>query len=589
MKRTIAIEDCGKGLNADLLPAELELGVWSNVKNFRVRNGFMEKWEGEYQLSLSSLSVSFPLIIYSYKDADSLIFVHSTGVAVHRKWSTATNTTITRYRKSETISTLNRLGANSAEVTTASAHGLTTGDVVTVFGATESGYNEVGASITVTSTTKFTYTTTVAIAANATVVGEYVVTSSSATSGFSSTSAEQFSGGDFNGVAIINDSVNGLHYWDGNTSNKFRRFGFQSYLADYCGFFREYIVQLQPTMSGTKYPYRVLWSNATEPGSIPSSFTSSTTNDAGFQDLAYAGPLITCLPLGDANYIYSRTAIVAMRYIGGEFVFSFQKTADVGAISQHAVCDVPGVGHVFVTPSLDVRVHQGGATRSIADGFVRNALQSDYNNTSSEYDFIVRYNPQKNEVLITPSNAYLTRSIYAWDVESGRWATFDLGFGYAYSCMATCVVPTDSTYLASGAGSYDAKAQSTVVVGGGLRMALLHPSLSVGYISGNQIISGTLERIGLHWGIRDRNKTIHRTRWNIDGDAADTVTISHGAASTSDATPTYASGVTYTIGTTDYCSQRSLSGRFNALKLVTTAYPVKIRSIDVELTTEGTR
>ena len=48
MKRTIAIEDCGKGLNADLLPAELELGVWSNVKNFRVRNGFMEKWEGEY-------------------------------------------------------------------------------------------------------------------------------------------------------------------------------------------------------------------------------------------------------------------------------------------------------------------------------------------------------------------------------------------------------------------------------------------------------------------------------------------------------------------------------------------------------------
>ncbi len=586
MKRTIAIEDCGKGLNADLLPAELELGVWSNVTNFRVRNGFMEKWEGDYTV-LNSAIVS-PCFFYSYKDADALIFIHNSGTAVHRKWATTTNTTITRYRKSETISTLNRLGANSAEVTTSAVHGLTTGDVVTVFGATESGYNEVGASITVTSTTKFTYTTTNAIAANATVVGEYVVTSSSATSAFSGTTAEVYSGGDFNGVAILNDSAAGIHYWDGNTSNKFRRFGFLSYLADYCGFFRDYIVQLQPTMSGTKYPYRVLWSTATEPGSIPSSFTSSTTNDAGFQDLAYAGPLITCLPLGDANYIYSRTAIVAMRYIGGEFVFSFQKTADVGAISQHAVCNVPGVGHVFVTPSLDVRVHQGGATRSIAEGFVRNALQSAYGTSNSEYDFLVRYNPQKNEVLITPSSFHLSASVYVWDVETGKWSMFSVGATLYYSYMASCVVPTDANYLSSGSGSYDAKAQNTIVVGGLLRLSFIHPQLGSGLVNGASL-SGTLERIGLHWGIRDRNKTIHRTRWNIDGDAADTVTISHGAASTADATPTYATGVTYTIGTTDYCSQRSLSGRFNALKLVTTAYPVKIRSIDVELTTEGTR
>lgn len=586
MKRTIAIEDCGKGLNADLLPAELELGVWSNVTNFRVRNGFMEKWEGDYTV-LNSAIVS-PCFFYSYKDADSLIFIHNSGTAVHRKWATTTSTTITRYRKSETISTLNRLGANSAEVTTSAVHGLTTGDVVTVFGATESGYNEVGASITVTSTTKFTYTTTNAIAANATVVGEYVVTSSSATSAFSGTTAEVYSGGDFNGVAILNDSAAGIHYWDGNTSNKFRRFGFLSYLADYCGFFRDYIVQLQPTMSGTKYPYRVLWSSATEPGSIPSSFTSSTTNDAGFQDLAYAGPLITCLPLGDANYIYSRTAIVAMRYIGGEFVFSFQKTADVGAISPHAVCDVPGVGHVFVTPSLDVRVHQGGVTRSISEGFVRNAMQAAYGGSSSEYDFLVRYNPQKNEVLITPSSFHLSASVYVWDVETGKWSTFSVGATLYYSYMAPCVVPTDANYLSSGSGSYDAKAQNTIVVGGLLRLSFIHPQLGSGLVNGASL-SGTLERIGLHWGIRDRNKTIHRTRWNIDGTATNTATISHGAAATADATPTYATGVTYTIGTTDYCSQRSLSGRFNALKLVTTAYPVKIRSIDVELTTEGTR
>lgn len=580
MKRTIAIEDCGNGLNADLLPAELELGVWSNVTNFRVRNGFMEKWEADYAL-FPIATITNPRYFFSMGGGENIVYVHDAGVAKTYKWSTQVATTITRYRKSETISTLNRLGANSAEVTTSAAHGLTTGDVVTVFGATESGYNEVGASITVTSTTKFTYTTTNTIAANATVVGEYIVTSSSATSVFSSTSSEQFSGGDFNGVAVLNDSANGIHYWDGNTSNKFRRFGFQSYLADYCGFFRDYIVQLQPTMSGTKYPYRVLWSSATEPGSIPSSFTSSTTNDAGFQDLAYAGPLITCLPLGDANYIYSRTAIVAMRWIEGEFTFSFQKTADVGAISQHAVCDVPGVGHVFVTPSFDIRVHQGGVTRSIADSQIRNYFNNFYWASSSyDYKFVVRYNPQKNEVFITDTNAIQGGTIFVWDVASGKWSKFYRGEGYPY--MARCIIPTSSSYIASASGV--PKVQDVLVGGLAVSMVAFHPDLGNG---GG--LSGTLERIGLHWGIRDRNKTIHRTRWNIDGDAADTVTISHGAASTADATPTYATGVTYTIGTTDYCSQRSLSGRFNALKLVTTAYPVKIRSIDVELTTEGER
>lgn len=593
MRRTITINDCGKGLNADLLPAELELGVWSNVVNFRAKSGFMERWEGETSVTMSGVVFSSPPYFYDFLDGEEFVVVNG-GAIVHYDWSSSTATTITRYRASETISTLNRLGANSAEVTTGSAHGLATNDKVTVFGATESGYNEVDATITVTSSTKFTYTTTNAIAANATVVGEYVVTSSSVTSSVSTADASKWSGGVFQGIAILNDSANGIWYWNGDTSNKFRRFGFLSYKADYCGIFREYLVQLQPTMSGTKYPYRVLWSSAAEPGSIPSSFTSSATNDAGFQDLPYAGPLLACLPLGDTNYLYSRNAIVAMRWVGGEFVFSFNKTADTGIVSPHAVCDVPGVGHVFVTPSLDVRLHQGGATRSIADGFVRNSMREFIASAGGDYTkFLACYNPQKNEVWITPGEVVIGVFVLVWDIESGKWGKFDPGSstGY-YTYLRRCLLPSGTT---------NKRIQSTIVGGKVAYLVKSHPESGDGTtIYGSDTC--TLERTGLHMDIRDMMKTIHRSRWNMDGatqasflpppvnpPSQGAVSISHGSSRFPDTAPTYSSAATLTIGTTDYVSQRSLSGRYLAIKLTSSDYPIKVRSIDLDITTEGER
>lgn len=57
------------------------------------------------------------------------------------------------------IATLTRSGA-TVTVTTSTAHGLTTGERVSVFGATEQEYNELVSSVTVTGATTFTYTIT---------------------------------------------------------------------------------------------------------------------------------------------------------------------------------------------------------------------------------------------------------------------------------------------------------------------------------------------------------------------------------------------------------------------------------------------
>jgi len=73
----------------------------------------------------------------------------------------------------QTISTITHVGA-VATLTTASAHGLITGNRVTISGATSSEYNGTYV-ITVTGTTTFTYTMASTPAANATVVGSYTV------------------------------------------------------------------------------------------------------------------------------------------------------------------------------------------------------------------------------------------------------------------------------------------------------------------------------------------------------------------------------------------------------------------------------
>jgi hypothetical protein len=73
----------------------------------------------------------------------------------------------------KTISSITHVG-QTATLTTATAHGLNTGDKVSISGTTPADYGGVF-TITVTGTTTFTYTTLTTPATNATVVGTYTI------------------------------------------------------------------------------------------------------------------------------------------------------------------------------------------------------------------------------------------------------------------------------------------------------------------------------------------------------------------------------------------------------------------------------
>lgn len=570
----VTIPDLGKGVNKDAQASELELGLWSDVVNFRPSNGFMEKWDGVSTLFSASTTATW-LIPYLYQTTRYVVYG---GTAVYAR-DASTSTQITPYIASQTITVLTNSGATTAGVTTGSAHGLTTGDTITVFGCTDTDYNVTDAAITVTGATTFTYPCG-AIAAPASVIGEYIVTSSSALLTIGSSSDWQAIV--LNGYVVINRGSTGIFYWAGDTAVKFKRFPFLSYSAFSMLAYKNYIVLLGPYVGGVKKPRRVAWSNAAEVGALPSSFTASSTNDAGDVELGQTdGDLVGGKEFNDVAYLYTQDARYAMRYIGGNDVFSFTKTGSEGLFSRYSIANTP-IGQVFLTADLDVHIHQGGASKSIADGVIKNHIRSIMYAGSSSKGTYMATNPRKKEIwLVVWTDATGRTAILSWNWETGKWGIFTVPTGEAYFAANGTIFTVGGT----------TREEDVLLVSNGSSVGAaggLPSGTEVGTWFGTSL-TGTLERTGLHFDDRDITKSIQRSRWNIDGTATNTASIYHGASMYADTAPTYQTAATYTIGTTDYVNARSTMGRFGAIKLTTTAYPFRIRSVDLDVTTGGKR
>lgn len=579
---TIPLNDIGKGVNKDLLPAELGAGVWSDAVNFRFRNGFAERFDGLAVADSSGYNNTY--WIDSHADA-TVRYVFAGGSDGKTYMFSGVYTDVTRYADTIIIASITRVGT-TATLTTTANHGRTTGDSVEVYGASPSQYNGTF-TITVTGATTFTYTMGSDPGASASPVGAYVYLGSNPNfTADSGAGLQRWTGGSLNGVYVVNHPVDGLYYWPGS-GTRLRRFP-QSYVSDSARIFKNYVVQLARTVNGTKFQHNVAWSAAAEPGSIPASFDASSTNDAGDVDLAETpGAMVDCLPLGDANIIYKQDARYAMTYIGGNDVFRFQRLpGNDGLMFRDCVVNTP-VGHVFLTQSGDVMVHQGGEARSIARGRVENWIRSIYDFSVYKARAFLALCPEKSEVWVciplTPDViGGWPYTIAVWNWENDTWGI--------YSFTTSGGTPLGLRFARAGlwtAGTYG-NSYRIIATDGGANMYTLDPARQGKF--GSNVLTSTLERTGLHFDDRDQFKTLHRSRWNIDGTAGKTATISHGSSKTADGTVTYATSATYTIGTTDYVDARATKGRFCAIKLVTTSDAAfSVRSADLDVTAGGKR
>lgn len=563
----------GKGVNKDLLPSELGPGVYSDCSNFRFSNGFDEK-VGGIAAVFNTPSIT-PYWVGLYQTTAKRFLVEAGLTKVYVDDGT-TATEITRILEPVAIASLNRV-TNVVTMTTATPHGLTTGNVIVISGC-NNGFDGTY-TVTVTGASTATFADVEADAA-ASVIGAYRVTTSATTTAFTGAVDDRWTGGSFGGVLILNNPVDGLYYWNGDTSTKLMRLTASAssappiaYKADVSRPFKSFIVQLGVTMSGTKYPYRVGWSDAAEPGSLPTSFASSATNLAGNVDLAETpGFVIDCLPLGDVNIVYKQDSRYAMEFLPGDTidVFAFRRLpGNDGLFASGCIASTPK-GHVFLTASKDVKIHSGGEAVSIAEGRMRKWLESNIDSTYGSRTFLA-VNSYKSEVwIVFPSTgSSVCNKAAMWNWNDDTWGIRSLSnVTFGASGLLPTSVATDSRLVLS-----------TTAPKIGL--------VDSGYTDFGSTVTGTLERTGMDMDDSDRIKNLHASRIQADATAGNTASVYHGSAMTADAAPTYTSAVTHTQGTTNKLNARAVGGRFLAWKLSTAAADWKHRSVDLEFTPGG--
>lgn len=223
--------------------------------------------------------------------------------------------------------------------------------------------------------------------------------------------------------------------------------------------FNNYLIALNVVKNGVQNPYMVKWSHQTDAGSIPSSWDETdTTVDAGEKTFGEKGGYIVDGGiLGDSFIIYRENAAHSMRYIGGQYIFGFEKILNKGIFGPRCFVEFKS-GHCVLTDD-DLIVHSGtrNSDQSIADNRVRTTLFTALNGATNATRTFLSHNKKKNEIWVcypTGSDAYPTKALI-WNYKHNTFSyhdlpgTLDIKFNVVSSTSGSTWA-TDSTTWAAG-------------------------------------------------------------------------------------------------------------------------------------------
>lgn len=390
---------------------------------------------------------------------------------------------------------------------------------------------------------------------------------------------DYWNGGSLSGIAVLNNGKDQPMFWGGDTAlNLATLTGWNAnWRAKVVRPFKQYLVALDITKSGTRYGNMVKWSHAAVPGSLPSSWDETdVTKDAGEQDLAdEPSNIVDCLPLGDVNIIYKERAMYAMQYIGAPFVFKFQRLpGDVGMLAQRCAVNTP-IGNIVLTAG-DVIVHNMQGPQSIANGQVRKWLFTNMDSDNYRNSFLVA-NPNRNEVWICfplVGSTFCNQAlIYNWLDKS--WSLREL----------TNVTHGDSgqiTYTQTNTWASSPKTWATAAdswnnndfAQNDARLILCSTKPSIDLVGSGLDFSGTsftsvLERTGMNLGDDTTVKTVRSVFPRFDAATGTQIKVEIGASMDAETQPTWSSPVTHTVGQTfkvdSFATGRFISIRFTSL------------------------
>lgn len=249
---------------------------------------------------------------------------------------------------------------------------------------------------------------------------------------YTGTADNQWTGGVIGGVPVLNNGVDApqmwlpvqtsqrlqlLTNWPGNT------------VCEVMRVYKSFLVALNVSKNGVRYPQMVKWSHPADPFTVPSSWSETDpTKDAGEYTLSDTGDwLVDCLPLRDGNVLYKENTTWGMQFIGGVDIFRFTKLfGSFGALGKNCAVEFLTGKHLVLTQG-DVVVHDGQSADSVVQGKWRKWISSNINQAAAQKAFIVANTVREEAWICLPINgASFPNVALIWNWRSGAVGLRDL-------------------------------------------------------------------------------------------------------------------------------------------------------------------
>lgn len=385
------------------------------------------------------------------------------------------------------------------------------------------------------------------------------------------TTADKWTGDNFNSLAILNNQVNVPQYWNGDTGTNFAAFPTwdANWRAKSIRSFRNFIVAVNITKTATRYPQLVKWSDAADPGAMPASWDEAdpTTLAGEFPLADTQGDLVDSLPLGGSNIIYKTDGYYEMSFVGGDSIFNFRLIdKNAGLLSQNCAVAFPG-GHACIGNG-DIYIHNGGPSRSIVSERDRDYFFGNMDVDSRNFCFAA-VNPGKKEVWFCAPDGSGTGCTFAlvWNWESNAIGhrqvpnLYHAGQGQvdvsAISVWDAFTDVWDDVTDTWNQLSYNPSEQRLVMASNDQKLYL--PDRSQTFDGDNY--TSTLQRTGLVLGEPTMMKMVKKVWPRFDADDGTVIKFRMGSQLSPESDTTWGGYTNYTVGT-DHWVDLFCTGRF---------------------------
>ncbi len=226
---------------------------------------------------------------------------------------------------------------------------------------------------------------------------------------YSATADGLWNGGILAGIPVLNNGVDVPQYW-ANISGGQRLANLTNWPSGWRARivrpYRNFLVAMDVTESGTRYINRYRTSHPAQPGGIPSSWDDTDpTKDATINDLTdvTAGGIVDGVVLRDTFIIYKERSTWGMQFVGGEFKMrTYQIFDTMGAMGTHCATAFGDGSKHFVFTGEDLIVHDGQQFQSVVDEKMRKWILDNISSTTYNRSFVIANNDHKECWLCIP-------------------------------------------------------------------------------------------------------------------------------------------------------------------------------------------